>query len=141
MSRKYKFLNKEGPLYFVSLKIATVNWIDVFTRPAYNEIIIDSLSWCINNIGMELYCWVIMPNHVHLIFSAKDKNPEIILGRFKEYTARQLIKAIAENPQESRKEWMLWMLKRAGAKSSNVTNHHPDSYRDWQHNNKLSRIM
>jgi hypothetical protein len=29
MSRKYKFLNKEG-LYFVSF--APVNWIDVFTR-------------------------------------------------------------------------------------------------------------
>jgi putative transposase len=93
MSRKYKFLNKEG-LYFVSF--ATVNWIDVFTRPAYNEIIIESLSWCINNIGMELYCWCIMPSHVHLIFRARDNNPEIILGRFKEHTAKQLIKAIAE---------------------------------------------
>src|SRR6201986_1651584 len=98
MSRKYKFLNKEG-LYFVSF--ATVNWIDVFTRPAYNEIITDSLSWCINNIGLELYCWCIMPSHVHLIFRARDNNPEIILGRFKEHTAKQLIKAIAENPQES----------------------------------------
>jgi len=32
---------------------------------------------------------------------------------------------------ESRKEWMLWMFKRAGAKSSNNTN-----YQFWQHNNK-----
>ena len=128
MSRKYKFLNKEG-LYFVSF--ATVNWIDVFTRPIYNEIIIDSLLWCTNNIGMELYCWCIMPSHIHLIFRAKNNNPEIILGRFKEYTAKQLIEAITENPQESRKEWMLWMFKRAALKSSNVTN-----YQFWQHNNK-----
>jgi putative transposase len=128
MSRKYKFLNKEG-LYFVSF--ATVNWIDVFTRSAYNEIIVDSLSWCIDNIGMELYCWCIMPSHVHLIFRARDNNPEVILGRFKEHTAKQLIKAIIENPQESRKEWILWMLKRAAAKSSNVTH-----YQFWQHNNK-----
>jgi len=34
MSRKYKFLDKEG-LYFVSF--ATVNWIDVFVRPVYYE--------------------------------------------------------------------------------------------------------
>jgi len=128
MSRKYKFINVEG-LYFVSF--ATVNWVDVFVRPVYNEIIIESLNYCRNNLGMELYCWCIMPSHIHLIFRAKDNNPEIILGRFKEYTAKQLIKAISENIQESRKEWLLWMFERAGAKSSNVT-----KYQFWQHNNK-----
>ena len=67
---------------------------------------------------------------MHLIFGVRDNNPEIILGRFKEYTAKKIIKAISENPQESRREWMLWMFKRAGAKSSNVTN-----YQFWQHDN------
>lgn len=128
MSRKYKFLNKEG-LYFVSF--ATVNWIDVFVRQEYNEIIVDSLNYCGNNLGMQLYCWCIMPSHIHLIYSAKENNPEIILGRFKEHTSKQLIKAISENILESRKEWLLWMFKRAGAKSSKVTN-----YQFWQHNNK-----
>ena len=128
MSRKYKFLDKEG-LYFVSF--ATVNWIDVFVRPVYYEIITESLIYCQKNIGLELYCWCIMPSHIHLIFSANDNNPEIVLGRFKEHTAKQLIKAISDNTQESRKEWMLWMFKRAGAKSSNNTN-----YQFWQHNNK-----
>ena len=41
MSRKYKFLNKEG-LYFVSF--ATVNWIDLFIRVEYCSIIVDSLD-------------------------------------------------------------------------------------------------
>ena len=36
-----------------------------------------------------------------------------------------------ENPQESRKEWMLWMMERAAKKSSNVKNK-----QFWQHNNK-----
>ena len=120
-------MNKEG-LYFVSF--AAVNWIDVFIRPVYNDIIVESLTYCKNNLGMQLYCWCIMPSHIHLIFSARDNNPQIILGRFKEHTAKQVIKAISENPQESRKEWMLWMFKRAGAKSSNVTN-----YQFWQHDN------
>ena len=132
MSRKYKFLNKEG-LYFVSF--ATVNWIDVFVRVIYNEIVVDSLNYCINNLGMELYCWCIMPSHIHLIYAAADNNPEVILGRFKEYTAKQLIKNIAENQQESRREWLLWMFKRAAAKSSNVSN-----YQFWQHNNKPIEI-
>lgn len=125
MSRKYKFLNKEG-LYFASF--ATVNWIDVFVRPVYNEIVVESLIYCKKNLAMELYCWCIMPSHIHLIFRATNNNPEIILGRFKEYTSKQLIKAISDNIQESRKEWM---FKRAAAKSSNVKN-----YQFWQHHNK-----
>ena len=64
MSRKYKFHNKEG-LYFVSF--ATVYWIDVFTCARYCDIIVDSLTYCRKNLGMELYCWCIMPSHVHLI--------------------------------------------------------------------------
>ena len=121
-------MNKEG-LYFVSF--ATVNWIDVFVRPQYNNIILESLKYCRANLGMELFCWCIMPSHVHLIYRAKENNPEIILGRFKEHTSKQVIKAINSNLQESRREWMLWMFSRAGQKSSNVK-----SNQFWQHNNK-----
>lgn len=58
---------------------------------------------------MDVYCWCIMPSHVHLIYKAKENNPEIVLGRFKEYTSKQLVKLIEANLQESRKEWMLWI--------------------------------
>jgi len=114
MSRKYKFLNKEG-LYFVSF--ATVNWIDVFVRELYSTIIVESLRYCQINKGLELFCWCIMPSHVHLIFRTKEGNPDALLGRIKGYTAKQLLKSISENLQESRREWLLWMFKRAGEKS------------------------
>ncbi|WP_340153002.1 transposase [uncultured Marivirga sp.] len=128
MSRKYKFHNKEG-LYFVSF--ATVYWIDLMVREQYFSILIDSLDYCRKNKGMEIYCYCIMPSHLHLIFRAKENNPEKVLGRFKEFTSKQLQASIKENIQESRKEWMLWMFKRAGSKSSNVK-----SSQLWQHNNK-----
>ena len=38
---------------------------------------------------------------------------------------------IEEHPQESRKEWILWMMKRAGLKNSNVK-----SMQFWQQHNK-----
>ncbi|MGM0582204.1 MAG: REP-associated tyrosine transposase [Bacteroidota bacterium] len=128
MSRKYKFHNKEG-LYFVSF--ATVYWIDLMVREQYFSILIESLDYCRKNKGMEIYCYCIMPSHLHLIFRAKENNPEKVLGRFKEFTSKQLQSAILENIQESRKDWLLWMLKRAGSKSSNVT-----GSQLWQHNNK-----
>ncbi|GAA5044677.1 transposase [Marivirga lumbricoides] len=128
MSRKYKFHNKEG-LYFISF--ATVYWIDIMVREQYFSIIIDSLDYCRKNKGLEIYCYCIMPSHMHLIIRAKDNNPEIVLGRFKEFTSKQLQASIKENVQESRKEWLLWMLERAGSKSSNVK-----GSQLWQHNNK-----
>jgi putative transposase len=128
MSRKYKFYHKEG-LYFVST--ATVYWIDVFVREQYFSVITASLDHCRKHKGMEIYCWCIMPSHIHLIFRAKEGNPQTLIGRFKEYTSKQLKRCIEENIQESRKEWMLWMFKRAGAKSSNVKNS-----QFWQHHNQ-----
>lgn len=119
MSRKYKFYNKEG-LYFISF--ATVNWIDVFIREQYFNIIVESLDFCRKNKGMEIYCWCIMPSHIHLIFRAKENNPGDIIRDFKKHTSKILQKEINNNNRESRKEWMLWMFKRAGQKNSNVSN-------------------
>lgn len=128
MSRKYKFYNQEG-LYFVSF--AVVYWIDVFTREEYFAILTDSLAYCRKNKGMEIYAWCIMPSHVHLIFRAKENNPSVLLKELKTYTSKQIQKAIAEHNQESRKEWMLWLMERAGLKNSNVKHR-----QFWQQHNQ-----
>ena len=119
MSRKYKFHNPQG-LYFVSF--ATVYWIDLFVREIYFEIMTGSLKYCIDNKGLLLYSWCIMPSHVHLIFSSLDNKPGSILGHCKTFTSKALQKEISEHYGESRKEWLLWMFKRAGLRNSNVNN-------------------
>ncbi len=117
MSRKYKFGDKTGA-YFLSF--ATVYWIDVFTREEYFGNIVKSLDYCRKNKGMEIYGYCIMPSHVHLIFRSENGDPSGLIRDFKGFTSRKMLKAIEENPQESRKEWMLWMFERAGKKNSNV---------------------
>ena len=69
MSRNYKFHNPEG-LYFVSF--AVVEWLDVFTRNKYKDILLQSLSYCQKEKGMEIIAWCIMTNHVHLQLETKD---------------------------------------------------------------------
>ena len=129
MSRSYKFHNPEG-VYFVSFTV--VEWIDVFTRNEYKDILLESLRYCQQAKGMEIYAWCIMTNHIHLIFSStKAEKPELILGSFKQFTSKSLVKAIQENPQESRKEWLLKQFEEAGKKSSNVK-----QYQFWRHDNK-----
>ena len=80
---------------------------------------------------MEIYAWCIMPSHIHLIFRAKENNPGDLLRDLKTFTSKKIQQLIVENPQESRKEWMLWMMNRAGTKNSNV------KYSQfWQQHNK-----
>ncbi|MBS9462834.1 transposase [Flagellimonas sp. 389] len=128
MSRNYKFHDKAGA-YFVSF--ATVYWIDVFTRQLYLDILVESLQYCRMNKGMEVYAYCFMPSHVHFIFRSTREDPSGVLRDFKRFTSRKVIRAIEENPQESRKEWLLWMFERAGKKKGNIA-----KYQFWQHHNK-----
>ncbi len=51
-------------------------------------------------------------NHVHLIIRAeKDFLLSDILRDLKQFTSRSIIKAIKDNPVESRKEWLLQQVK------------------------------
>ena len=49
MSRNYKFYNPERT-YLISF--AVVEWLDVFTRSEYKNIIIDSLHYCQKEKGI-----------------------------------------------------------------------------------------
>ena len=128
MSRNYKFHNPDG-VYFVSF--AVVEWIDVFIRNEYKDIVIDSLHYCQKEKGMEVFAWCIMTNHVHLIFrSIKEQKPELLLGDFKRFTGKKIVKAILATPKESKTEWLLEQFLKAGSKSSNV-----NKYQFWRHDN------
>jgi putative transposase len=128
MGRKYIF-HEQDQLYFVSF--ATVQWIDVFVRRIYCDIMVDSLKFCIENKGLELYAWCIMSSHVHLIIStAENGDLSAIMRDMKRHTSKTILKAIEENVQESRKEWMLWLFKRAGKYNSNN-----EKYQFWQQHN------
>lgn len=70
---------------------------------------------------MEIYAWIIMPSHVHLVFKSTIQKPEDLLRDFKTFTSKQMIKLISENIRESRKEWMLTAFRKAGALNSNNT--------------------
>jgi REP element-mobilizing transposase RayT len=129
MSRNYKFHNPEG-LYFVSF--AVMGWLDVFTRNEYKDILLQSLSYCQKVKGMEIIAWCVMTNHVHLVFrSVKGQHPSLLLGDIKWFTSKAVVKAIQENPRESRREFLLEQFKKAAAKSSNVK-----EYQFWRHDNK-----
>ncbi len=127
MSRKYKFKDPDK-LYFVSY--AVVYWIDLFIREEYREILIKSWKHCMDTKGLEIYGWCIMTSHVHMIIGSNKERPENIMRDFKKYTSEELKNAIQHHTGESRKEWMLWMMERAGIKNSNN-----NKFQLWQQDN------
>jgi REP element-mobilizing transposase RayT len=101
---KYKIADQEA-LYFLTFTV--VKWIDVFTRKEYKVIIVDSLNYCISNKGLEIYAWVLMSNHLHLIAKAKEGFIlSHIIRDFKKFTSKQIVDKINETG-ESRREWLL----------------------------------
>lgn len=119
------------------LTLTIVGWADVFTRKVYKDIIIDSLAYCQKEKGLILYNYVIMSNHLHLIAAAKEgsKGLSAMLGDFKRYTAKQIIKTIKTQP-ESRRKWLLMVFQYHAKFNSNNSTHQV-----WiQHNRPIELI-
>jgi|AntRauTorcE11897_2_1112592.scaffolds.fasta_scaffold34430_2 REP element-mobilizing transposase RayT len=126
MSQKYKIYNQALP-YFITSTV--INWIDLFTRNGYREVIIESLKYCQREKGLLLYAYCIMTNHLHLIVGTKQNKLQDIIRDFKSFTSKELRKTIQNHPQESRKYWILEMMYEAGkARKSN------NDFQFWKHN-------
>ena len=125
MSSRYKVSDNQIP-YFVTSTV--VGWVDALSREQYKEIICKSLLFCIENKGLVLHAYVIMSNHVHLIISAAPGyHIGNIMRDFKKFTSKKIVLAIENNPQESRKKWLLNMFGYAGE-----NNNSNEEYQFWQ---------
>ncbi|MFC6193891.1 transposase [Dyadobacter subterraneus] len=117
-------------LHFITF--ATVQWVDVFTRSNYVDILLNSLRYCQKEKGLIIHAWCIMSNHVHLMISTKSgHHPSDVLRDLKKYTSKQIIAEIEDkNLPESRRNWILWIFRKAGEANSKNTN-----YQFWQQEN------
>jgi REP element-mobilizing transposase RayT len=126
--RGYQIRNQQA-LHFITF--AVVQWVDVFTRKEYSDIVVESLIYCKRNKGLKIHAWCIMSNHLHLILSVdENKNLSDILRDFKKFTSSNIVKAIENNHQESRRNWMLWIFKKAGEENKRNKDH-----QFWQQDN------
>src|SRR5688572_22388732 len=91
-------IRSQAAIHFITF--AVVEWVDVFTRKAYRDIVLDSIRFCQTEKGLALHAWCLMSNHFHLIASAKNGDLSDILRDFKKFTSKQIIEAIIGNKQE-----------------------------------------
>lgn len=114
------------------LTITIIEWIDIFTKPQYFQIIVDSLKYCQKNKGLLLYEFVIMTNHLHLIAKAGEGNKlSQIISDFKKHTTREILKKL----EKDNRKYILNLIKNSFAKKKDYQN------QIWQRENYPETIM
>ncbi|MBK7233605.1 MAG: transposase [Saprospiraceae bacterium] len=132
MSTGYQIADKAG-LYFLTFQV--VDWVDIFTRKVYRDIVIDSFDYCRKHKGLQIWAYVVMSNHVHCILSAKNGNLPDVVRDFKRHTASKILYEI-KKPVESRKDWMLKRFEFAAM--SHIRN---SKYQFWTHENHAIELV
>ncbi len=91
MPEVYQIKNQSA-MYFLTLRV--VFWLDAFTHKVYRDILIDLLTFCRKNKGLEVFGYVIMSNQVHLVVRSKKAMLLDTLHDMKKFTACQIIDEI-----------------------------------------------
>jgi REP element-mobilizing transposase RayT len=133
MTAENYFIKDQNSVYYLTFTI--VDWIDVFTRNEYKIVIVDSLNYCIENKGLEVYAWCLMSNHLHLVCRAiEPARISNIIRDFKKFTAKTILEKIKTEP-ESRRDWMLYRFEFAGKFDNRIS-----KYRFWQDTNHAIQL-
>ena len=70
-----------------------------------------------------------MSNHIHCTVSAENNLSDVVRD-FKKFTAKEILKLVIENTQESRKEWLLMIFKYHAKFNKRV-----EKFQFWTHEN------
>ena len=131
MPTGYQIKDQEQ-VHFLTLQV--VNWVDIFTRSSYRDIIIDSLRHCQKNKGLHIFAYVIMSNHVHMLVQSNIGKLSDTIRDFKSYTSKQILQQV-ELGTESRRKWMLQIFREAANKHARNS-----KYQFWTHENHAEFI-
>lgn len=116
-------------IYFCTFTV--IEWIDIFTSDVYFQILLDSLRYCQRHKGLLLHGYVIMTNHIHLIFSTEHPhNPDVFVRDFKKWTT----KAISEELERDSRRYIKNLLLKTIFKKKNTR------IQIWQHSNYPVKI-
>jgi REP element-mobilizing transposase RayT len=123
---------EQSKLHYLTFRV--VYWIDVFSRKSYRDLFLESLTYCRNHKSLEVYGYVIMTNHIHLLVRSAAGDLSGAIRDLKKFTSKAIVEALGSN-LESRREWILRLLAHA-AKRQNKEG----VYQLWTHENHAELI-
>jgi len=92
-------MNPQHTIHAAQYFTATIyEWRNVLSEDNHKDIIIESLQFLVNDKRIELNAFVIMSNHIHLIWQALPGfTPSAIQASFMKYTAQQIKRSLIKN--------------------------------------------
>ncbi|MBS1610824.1 MAG: transposase, partial [Bacteroidetes bacterium] len=85
----------EYPQYFTATNL---EWQKLLKPDKYKDIIINSLRFLVQDNRVKIFAFVIMNNHIHLIWQMMpDNDPEAVQRDFLKYTAQRIKKDLQIN--------------------------------------------
>ncbi len=132
MPTGYQIKDQSKPYY---LTLQVVEWVDIFSRKVYRDILVDSLNFCISQKGLLVYAYVVMSNHAHVIVQSERNELSSTIRDFKSYTSKQMLQFI-DSGKESRDKWMLNIFKQSAIMHKRNSN-----FQVWTHENHAIEIV
>ena len=84
----------EDELVFITSNVQ--DNLPIFYKDELAEIVVSVLEFLVKRGDMDLYAYVVMPNHIHLMFSPlKKKNYSQVMHSLKSYSSNEIKKLIA----------------------------------------------
>lgn len=109
------------------LTFNVVEWIDIFVRPVFKQIIVESLNHFIEKKGLTVYAWCLMTNHLHLMAQTKQVSGlSTVADDFKKFTTKIILEDIVAEP-EIRRKWVMKKFEEASTAMKLL-----DKFQVWQ---------
>ena len=114
---KNEFSSISDKIYFWT---ATINkWFNLLQSDKNKQLIVDSLKYLSDGKYITIYAFVIMPNHIHIIWKQNKLNGhETPKGSFLKYTAHNLLaylevegKSESYRVERTNKKYEIWQTK------------------------------
>jgi len=110
MTQEYPIAEPRGS-YLLTLN--TIDRVDIFIRPFFKQIIVESLNYFIEKKGLVVYGWCLMTNHLHLIVEAKDGfHLSDLINDFKTFTAKIILQDLNAD-SDIRRTWIMKKFREA----------------------------
>ncbi len=86
-------------IYFYTASI--LDWVHLLKPEKYKQIVLDSIIHLVNKEKLKVYGFVIMPNHIHIIWECTAMNgKEMPHASFMKFTGHQFLEELRKDDDE-----------------------------------------
>ena len=125
-------IHKQDAAYFLTPSV--VELAHAFMKNKHKQILCDSLNHCVDTKGLEIFSYVIMSSHMHMMVRAKNNNLSDVIRDFKKFSSRKLIETLNSNPEIGSTQ-LLEIYSTGGSNQKKKSAHQV-----WQYNNHAEEV-